>query len=98
MQPSKYALVIGYVFVLHLNLGLILAFPANLTQPWIVQISATCKEALWPQCNQYALIKAFKKQPTNTFKIKSLKEIEDTHVAFSNISIQDIPHTPMQHV
>ena len=36
------------------------------------------------------LIKATKKQLTNIFEVKNLKEIEDTCTRYNNITIQDI--------
>ena len=36
------------------------------------------------------MIKAIKKQLTNVYEPKHLKEIEDTYIGFNNISIQDI--------
>lgn len=90
MQPHKCNLVTGQTFTLHPNPGSIPAFPANPTQPQIAQISATHKEALQLWREQCTLIKAIKKQLTNVFEAKNLKEIEDAHTGFNNISIQGI--------
>ena len=39
--PEKHALVAGNNFIPHPNLGSLPAFPANLTQPQIAQVSTT---------------------------------------------------------
>ena len=87
LQPTKYTLVTGQDFIPHPNPGLLPAFPANLTQPQIAQISTTHKEALRLWHEQHALIKAIKKQLTNAFEAKILKEIEDTCTGYNNVTI-----------
>ena len=90
LKPEKYALVTGHTFTPHPNPGSIPTFPEHPTQPQIAQISATHKEALRLWREQHTLIKAIKKQLTNVYEPKHLKEIEDTYTGFNNISIQDI--------
>ena len=87
LTPEKYQLVTRSTFTLHPNLGSILTFPQNPTQPQIAQISSTHKEwsHLWRQ--QCTLIKAIKNQLTNAFEDKLLKEKEDTHTGFNDVSM-----------
>ena len=90
LQPQNYDLVTGQTFTPHPNPGSIPTFPTNPTQSQIAQISATHKEALRLWREQHTLMKAIKKQLTNVFEAKNLKEIEDTCTGFNNISIQSI--------
>ena len=90
LTPEKYLLVTGNNFEPHPNPGSLPTFPANPTQAQIAQVSATHKEALRLWREQHTLIKALKKQLTNVFEAKNLKEIEDNYTGFNNISIQDI--------
>jgi len=90
LKPEKYQLVTGSTFTPHPNLGSIPTFPPNPTQPQIAQISSTHKEQLRLWRQQHTLIKALKKQLTNAFEDKLLKEKEDTYTGFNNVSIQDI--------
>ena len=80
----------GHDFIPHLNPGSLPTFPDSPTQPQIAQISATHKEVLRLWREQHTLVKAIKKQLTNVFELKNLKEIEDNYTGFNNISIQDI--------
>ena len=90
LTPEKCTLVADHDFIPHPNPGSLPTFPNNLTQPQIAQVSATHKEALRLWREQHTLIKALKKQLTNAFEAKNLKEIEDTCTGFNNISTQDI--------
>ena len=90
LSPLKYELLTGILFNPHPNPGSFPTFPPNPTQPQIAQINATHKEALRLWREQNALIKAIKKQITNAFEDKNLKEIEDTYTGFNNVTIQDI--------
>ena len=90
LTPLRYELITGILFSPHPNPGSLPTFPPNPTQPQIAQISATHKEALRLWREQNTLIKAIKKQITNAFEDKNLKEIEDTYTGYNNITIQDI--------
>ena len=90
LSPEKYQLVTGNTFTPHPNPGSIPTFPEHPTQPQIAQISTTHKEQLRLWRQQHELIKAIKKQLTNAFDDKLLKEIEDTYTGYNNVSIQEI--------
>ena len=90
LTPEKYQLVTGNTFTPHPNPGSIPTFPEHPTQPQIAQISTTHKEQLRLWRQQHELIKAIKKQLTNAFEDKLLKEIEDTYTGYNNVSIQEI--------
>ena len=90
LQPPKYTLVTGQDFTPHPNPGSLPTFPTNPTQPQIAQISTTHKESLRLWREQHTLIKAIKKQLTNAFEAKILKEIEDNYTGYNNVTIQEI--------
>jgi len=90
LTPTKYNLVTGHDFIPHPNPGSIPTFPDNPTQPQIARISTTHKEQLRLWRQQHTVIKALKKQLTNAFEDKLLKEIEDTYTGFNNVSIPEI--------
>ena len=74
----------------YLNLGTFLTFPQNPTQPIIMQISATHKEALRVQRRQTPVIKCIENQLTNAFEDKYLEEINNTYAGYNSLSIQEI--------
>ena len=90
LQPSKHTLVTGQDFTPHPNPGSLPTFPTTPLQPQIAQISTTHKESLRLWREQHTLIKAIKKQLTNAFEAKNLKEIEDTCTGFNKITTQDM--------
>ena len=90
LTPAKHKLVTSEIFTPHSNLGSIPTFPTNPTQPQIAQISTTHKEQLRLWHQQNTLIMVLKKQLTNIYEDRHLKEIEDTYTGFNNITIQEI--------
>lgn len=90
LAAEKCNLATGSTFSPHPNPGSIPTFPDHPTQPQIAQISSTHKERLRLWRQQHNVIKALKKQLTNAFEDKLLKEKEDTCTGFNNVSIQEI--------
>ena len=90
VTPQKHVNITGNVFTPHLNPGTFPTFPQNPTQPIIAQISATHKEALRVWRKQQTVIKCIKNQLTNAFEDKYFDEINDLHVGFNNVTMQDM--------